>query len=72
MVAEMIADIHLARFRRADALHLAGFEHPQQLGLLAPGHVGNFVEEERAALSQLEASDALGARVGESAFNVAE
>ena len=34
--------------------------------------VGDFVEKERAAVGQFEAADAIGARVGECAFDVAE
>jgi hypothetical protein len=47
-------------------------KHAQQLGLLAQGDVGDLVEKERAAVGQLEAADAIGARVGECAFDVAE
>ena len=58
--------------RRAHALQFAGFEHAQQLGLLAQRDVGDFVEKERAAVGQFETADAVGARVGECAFHVAE
>ena len=54
------------------ALELSGLEDPQELGLLARGHVGDLVEEERAAVGELEASDAVRARVGEGALDVAE
>ena len=47
-------------------------QHAQQLGLLAIGNVADFVEEERAAVRQLEAADAIGLGVGERAFHVAE
>ena len=36
------------------------------------GNIGDFIEEERAAVTELEAPDAIGARVRESAFDVAE
>ena len=58
--------------RRAYALQFAGLKHAQQLGLLAQRDVGDFVEKERAAVGQFEAADAVGARVGECAFDVAE
>ena len=35
-------------------------------------HVRDFVEEQRAAVGKLEASDAIGPRVGERAAHVAE
>ncbi len=66
------ADVDPAGFRGADALHLAGLEHAQELGLLAQGDVGDFVEEEGAAFGEFEAADAVGARVSECAFDVAE
>ena len=72
LVAERMRTLTRRVLRGADALHLAGFKHAQQLGLLAHGDVGDFVEEERAAFGQLEAADALGAGVGECAFDVAE
>ena len=66
------AHVDATGLRGADAFQLAGFEHAQQLGLLAHGDVGDFVEKEGAAVGQFEAADAVGARVGECAFNVAE
>ena len=66
------AHIDAAGLRGTDALQLAGFKHAEQFGLLAQGNVGDFVEKERAAVGQLEAADAIGARVGECAFDVAE
>ena len=66
------AHVDAACLRGADALELAGFENAQQLGLLANGDVGDFVEKERAAVGELEAADAIGAGVGECAFDVAE
>ena len=66
------AHIDAACLRRADALEFAGFKHAQQFGLLAKRDVGNFVEKERTAVGQFEAADAIGARIGECAFYVAE
>ncbi len=48
------ARIHATRGRRADAFELAGFERAQKLGLEIHRHVGDFVEEQRAAIGQLE------------------
>jgi hypothetical protein len=50
----------------------AGFEDAEELGLLADGDVGDLIEKEGAAVGQFEASDAVGAGVGEGAFDVAE
>ena len=58
--------------RRAYALQLAGLKHAQQLGLLAHRDVGDFVQKKRAAIGQFEAADAVGARIGECALDVAE
>ena len=66
------ADVDVARGRGADALEFAGLEHAQQLRLLAERNVGDLVEEERAAVGEFEATDAVGARVGEGALDVAE
>ena len=53
------AHIHAARGRRADAFEFAGFERAQKLGLQIHRHVGDFVEEERAAVGELEAAHAI-------------
>ena len=66
------AHVDAPGLRGADPLQFAGFKHAQQLGLLAQGNVGDFIEEERAAVGQFEAADAVGARIGECAFDVAE
>ena len=52
--------VDAARARRADALELAGLEHAQQLRLQVQRDVGDLVEEQRAAVGQLEAADAIG------------
>src|SRR5512134_1708804 len=64
--------IHLKRARGAEPLELAGLQDPEKLGLLADRHVGDLVQEESPAVGQLEASDAVGASVRESALDVAE
>ncbi len=66
------AHIDLPRARRAQPFDLAGFEHAQQFCLLPDGHISDFVQKNRAAVGQFEAADAIGARVGKSAFHVAE
>jgi len=43
-------------FFAAHPLHLALLEHPQQLGLEAKGHFGNFVEKQRAVLGLFKLS----------------
>ena len=56
----------------ADALDLAALEHPQQLGLGLELQVADLVEEQRAAVGQLEAPDAPIGGAGERAALVAE
>jgi len=58
-----------ARSRRAPARRL---QHTKQLGLLAEGYVGDFVEEKSAAIGKLEAADAICTRISECALHVAE
>ena len=53
------AHVDAARARRAEPLELAGGDHAQQLGLLRRRHIRDFVEEERAAIGQLESSHAI-------------
>jgi hypothetical protein len=50
----------LSRLRRAEPLELAGLDDAQQLLLLRQRDVGDFVEEQRAAVGQLEPADAVG------------
>ena len=66
------AHVGAPRARAADALELAGLEHAQQLGLQVQRDVGDLVEEQRAAVGQLEAADAVALGVGEGALDVAE
>ncbi len=60
MVAAITRTSTWRALRRAHPLQLAGLEHAQQLGLLRERHVADLVEEERAAVGQLEAADAVG------------
>ena len=64
--------IYSNSFRRADALHLAGLKHSQQLGLLAERNVSDLVEKQRSTLRQFKAAYAIGARVRKRALYVAE
>ncbi len=66
------AHVDAARARRAEPLELAGRDHAQQLRLLRHRHVGDFVEEERSAVGQLESPHAIRARIGKGAAHVAE
>lgn len=66
------AHVHAPRARRADALDLPRLYHAKELRLLAERDVGDLVEEERAAVGQLEASHAVDLGVGERALHVPE
>ena len=67
-------DAHVAADRRvvADALEHALLQDAQQLHLHRQAHVADLVEEQRAALGDLEATLAGGDRAGERALLVAE
>ncbi len=56
----------------AQAAQLAVFQHAQQLGLRGNRHLADLVQQQRAALSQLEAADAAFQRAGERALFVSE
>src|SRR5271154_4344340 len=64
--------IHSLGLRRANTFQIAGLEHAQQFGLLAQRHIGNFIQKESAPIGQLEAPDAVRARVCKRSFDVAE
>ena len=66
------ADIDLDRLLAADALELALLEDAEQLGLRVGRQLADLVEEDGAAVGQLEAADAPGDGAGEGAFLVAE
>ena len=67
-------DAHVDRPRLARAEHLVGavLEDAEQLHLRARVEIADFVEEDRAAVGNLEAAPAIGARVGEGPADVAE
>jgi hypothetical protein len=44
----------------------------EKLGLLAKGDVGDLIKKQRAAVGQLKAADAIGARISERSLDVAE
>ena len=56
----------------ADPLELAFLEDAEQLGLRLGGQLADLVEEERAAVGQLEPADPAGDRAGERPLLVAE
>ena len=56
----------------ADGLHLAVLEKPQQQRLHAQAHLADFVEEERAAVRELQLARLVAVRAGEAALHVAE
>ena len=72
MVAAIRRTFDLDRLGAAEALELALLQHAQQLHLRLQVDVADFVEEQRAALGQLEAALAALVRVGERALLVAE
>src|SRR5207249_3494814 len=66
------ADIDVDRRGAAQALDFPRFEDSQQFGLRGQRHVSHLVEEERAAVRQLELAALERRSAGESAFLVAE
>src|SRR6202034_2423319 len=64
--------IHPPGLRGAYPFQIAGLEHSQQLGLLAHRDVGNFIQEDGAPIGELEAPDAVRARVRKRSFDMAE
>ena len=60
------------RPRAAEPLELLLLQHAQQLRLELERNVADLVEEERAAVGELEAADLLRDRAGERAALVAE
>ena len=72
LVAAMKPDVDAQFLRAADARERAVLQKPQQLGLQRPAHVGDLVQENRAAVGLLHAPGLLLERAGERAFLVAE
>ena len=66
------AHVGLLRLGRADAHEGAGLEHAQQLDLQLERHLGDLVEEQRAAVGALEEALVLAVGAGEAALLVAE
>src|SRR2546428_2038061 len=66
------AHVDVARGLRADRTDLAVLEHAQELALHGHAHVPDLVEEERAAVRQLEETLARRVRPGEGTLRVAE
>ena len=66
------AHVHLDRFVAADALELAFLQHTQQLGLECRRDLADLVQEQRAAVRQLEAALAFLGGAGERALLVTE
>ena len=62
----------LHRLAAADAVDLAFLQGAQQLGLKAAVHLGDFVEQQGAAVGLLELADAPRHRAGEGALLMAE
>ena len=66
------ADIDVHRLAGADALDGFFLQDAQQLGLHFEADVADFVEEQGAAVGQLEAADLVAMGAGERPFDVAE
>ena len=64
--------VHRACDRRSHAFKLTLLQHPQQLGLQARADLADLVEQQRAAVGQLEAALAQRVSPGESTLLVAE
>ena len=72
LVAAMQPDVGLDRLGAAEPLELALLQHAQQLDLRRQVDVADLVEEQRAALGQLEAPLLARFGAGERALLVAE
>jgi hypothetical protein len=66
------AHVGLLDLGRADPHEGAGLEHAQQLHLQVERHLGDLVEEQRAAVGALEEAQVLPVGAGEAALLVAE
>ena len=65
-------DVDLLRDDAADGLEAPVLEHPQELHLELGAHLADLVEEDRPAVGELEATDAVRDSAGEGAALVAE
>ena len=66
------AGISLLSLGRTDALEFAGLEHTQQRGLQLQRDIGDFIQEQRAALREFESANTVGLGIREGAADVAE
>ena len=66
------ADVDADRLAASDRFELLLLEDAQQLHLCVEGQLSDFVQEERAAVRQLESADSLFDRTGKCAFDVSE
>src|SRR5580704_5669792 len=66
------AHIHAASGRGADALEFPCFQRAQKFGLEIQRNVGDFIEEERAGIRELESPHAVSLSVGVSTFHMAK
>ena len=66
------AHVHADQFAATDAEEFAFGQHAQQAGLQRQRHVADFVEEQRAAIGLLEASDVSSLRTSERTGFMAE
>ena len=66
------AHVHTVCLRRTDALHFAGLEHTQQLGLEIERDIRNLVEKKRAPSGHLETAHAVHLGIREGPANVAK
>ena len=72
LVAEMTRTSTSKGLGGTDSLEVAGFDGAQELGLMLEGDIGDFIQEQRSAIGQFKAADAIGLGIGERAFDVAE
>src|SRR3990172_1529381 len=66
------ADINGPRFVRTEPCYLTVLEHGQQFGLKGDREIANLVKKECTGGSNFEATRAIFARVGKSAFHMTE
>ena len=57
---------------RANTLKIPRFQNAQKFCLKIKRNVGDFVQEQRAAISEFEAPDPIGPRIGKGALYVTE
>src|SRR4029079_19337842 len=65
-------DVDLDGLRAADTIELLLLERTQDFRLKPYRQIANFIEEQRAAMRELEAARLAGVRAGERAFLVSE